>query len=187
MANAEVLPFTFGPWSKTVSAYLKEVMQTADKMRKEVEEHNIKVKENHYVNAADPTKPMAAPTAEESVPYLDFSPLQNALVALESEITALNKNNAHSLDPKRTLELNKLLMQSEHQLTSVEGLPRRPWYKHQIYAPGFYTGYGVKTLPGVREAIEQKDWKEAQEEIGKLTETFSKLTEHLKKINQLFS
>jgi N-acetylated-alpha-linked acidic dipeptidase len=78
-------------------------------------------------------------------------------------------------------------MQSEHQLTSVEGLPRRPWYKHQIYAPGFYTGYGVKTLPGVREAIEQKDWKEAQEEIGKLTETFSKLTEHLKKINQLFS
>jgi N-acetylated-alpha-linked acidic dipeptidase len=98
MANAEVLPFTFGPWSKTVSAYLKEVMQTADKMRKEVEEHNIKVKENHYVIAADPTKPMAAPTAEESVPYLDFSPLQNALVALESEITALNKNNAHSLD-----------------------------------------------------------------------------------------
>jgi N-acetylated-alpha-linked acidic dipeptidase len=187
MANADVLPFTFGPWNQTVSTYLNEVMQTADQMRKNVEEHNHKVKANHYIIATDPTKPMATPTVEESVPYLDFSPLQNALVALEAEIELLNQQNPFSLDEKRALELNKMLMQSEHQLTSDEGLPRRSWYKHQIYAPGFYTGYGVKTLPGVREAIEQKDWNEAQEEIGKLTKTFIKLTEHLKKINQLFS
>ena len=77
-------------------------------------------------------------------------------------------------------------MQAEQQLTSEDGLPRRPWYRHQIYAPGFYTGYGVKTLPGVREAIEQKNWEEAQVEIGKLANTFDHLTQHLKKINQLF-
>lgn len=49
-----------------------------------------------------------------------------------------------------------------------EGLPKRPWYQHALYAPGYYTGYGVKTMPGVREAIEQRDWKTADEQITKL-------------------
>ena len=74
-------------------------------------------------------------------------------------------------------------MKSEQQLTSPDGLPRRSWYKHQIYAPGFYTGYGVKTLPGVREAIEQRDWEEAQSEIEKLAGTLDSMAKHLKAIN----
>jgi N-acetylated-alpha-linked acidic dipeptidase len=53
-------------------------------------------------------------------------------------------------------------------------LPRRPWFKHQIYAPGFYTGYGVKTLPGIREAIEQHRWEEASEQIGVVAGTLEK-------------
>jgi N-acetylated-alpha-linked acidic dipeptidase len=57
------------------------------------------------------------------------------------------------------------LYKAEQKLLSDAGLPRRPWYKHCIYAPGLYTGYGVKTLPGIREAIEQRNWKEAQEQI----------------------
>src|SRR5207302_2026481 len=64
--------------------------------------------------------------------------------------------------------LNATLLQSERALTLADGLPRRPWYRHQIYAPGFYTGYGVKTLPGVREAIEQKHWREADDQIPRL-------------------
>jgi N-acetylated-alpha-linked acidic dipeptidase len=59
------------------------------------------------------------------------------------------------------------LLQSERKLTSSEGLPGRPWFEHLIYAPGQYTGYGVKTIPGVREAIEQKKWKEADEQIAR--------------------
>ena len=59
-------------------------------------------------------------------------------------------------------KLDAVLYRAERALTSDKGLPRRPWYRHFIYAPGFYTGYGVKTLPGVREAIEQRDWKEAE-------------------------
>ena len=61
----------------------------------------------------------------------------------------------------RLQQVNQTLIESERRLTSSEGLPGRPWFKHQIYAPGFYTGYGVKTLPAAREAIEQKKWKEA--------------------------
>ncbi len=66
--------------------------------------------------------------------------------------------------PAEVKELNRLLYQSERKLLSDAGLPRRDWFKHQIYAPGFYTGYGVKTLPGVREALEQKNWAEAAEQ-----------------------
>ena len=58
--------------------------------------------------------------------------------------------------------LNRELIESERRLTNADGLPRRPWYKHLLYAPGVYSGYGVKTVPGVREAIEQKRYAEAE-------------------------
>ena len=67
-------------------------------------------------------------------------------------------------------DVNSLLRQVEQVFTSRDGLPRRPWYRHLIYAPGFYTGYGVKTMPGVREAIEQGYWPEAEREIGRIAE-----------------
>jgi N-acetylated-alpha-linked acidic dipeptidase len=82
-------------------------------------------------------------------------------------------------------------MRTERAMTREQGLPRRPWFKHQIYAPGFYTGYGVKTLPGVREAIEQKNWTEAATEITNIAATLAEVsaeidraTEKLKAIGQ---
>ena len=70
-------------------------------------------------------------------------------------------------------QVNALLIQSERKLMSDDGLPNRPWFKHQVYAPGFYTGYGVKTIPAVREAIEQKDWSTAESSIGKVANVFT--------------
>ncbi len=64
--------------------------------------------------------------------------------------------------------LNQMLLQSERRLTDPAGLPRRPWYKHMIYAPGVYTGYSPKTMPGIREAIEQRRWQEADTEIARV-------------------
>jgi N-acetylated-alpha-linked acidic dipeptidase len=66
--------------------------------------------------------------------------------------------------------VNAKLIATERALTRDEGLPGRPWYRHQVYAPGFYTGYGVKTLPGVREAIEERRWDEARDQIARLAE-----------------
>jgi N-acetylated-alpha-linked acidic dipeptidase len=71
-----------------------------------------------------------------------------------------------ALDATRLHELNGLLIRTERVLTRPDGLPNRPWYKHQIYAPGLYTGYGVKTLPGIREAVDNKNWSLAQHEAG---------------------
>ena len=180
LANAAVLPFEFKQWHTTVSGYLNEIMDQTESMRSAVQKHNELVTKNAYELAADPREVFVKPKAKEAIPYLDFSPVQNSLSALKNSIQALESISLEQLPEEKKRALNEKLMHTEQVLTDARGLPRRPWYKHQIYAPGFYTGYGVKTLPGVREAIEQKDWKEAQEEILRLSATFEKLDTYIK-------
>ena len=105
-------------------------------------------------------------------PYLNFAPLENADATLTQSadrftrtLAAARANGDLGIDPRTLAEINGLLIQSERKLTGDAGLPGRPWHKHQIYAPGAYTGYGVKTLPAVREAMEQENWKLAEEEV----------------------
>ncbi|MDT7829992.1 transferrin receptor-like dimerization domain-containing protein [Pricia sp. S334] len=186
LANADVLPLEFGEWHNTVSGYLDEVIDETVTMRKAVEKHNQMVDKNAFELAADPKRPLVKPEKEKAVPYLDFAPVQNAMADLKTSIEKFNAADPSQLPPEKRQALNRQLMQVEQMLTSEKGLPRRPWYKHQIYAPGFYTGYGVKTLPGVREAIEQKSWKEAQEQIGVLAETLEGFDGHLQKMNAMF-
>jgi N-acetylated-alpha-linked acidic dipeptidase len=166
LANADVLPFDFKAFQKTVSTYLTEVTTLLETLRDATETENQMIKEKRYVLASDPTERYIPPTVKESVPFLNFSSLQNAINNLEKASASFADLYASNPKPATNLaNLNKLLYQSERKFISEKGLPRRPWYKHTIYAPGFYTGYGVKTLPGVREAIEQRNWTEAQEQI----------------------
>ncbi|HEY4150060.1 MAG TPA: transferrin receptor-like dimerization domain-containing protein, partial [Chitinophagaceae bacterium] len=164
MADADILPFDFKSLYKTINGYVTEVQALLDQARESTALENQLIKEKRYNYAADPTKHELPPAPKDEVPYLSFSMLQNAMSALEKSSSKLSdyitKANL-SADQKNTL--SKKLYQAEQQLLGA-GLPRRPWYRHTIYAPGFYTGYGVKTLPGIREAIEQRNWKEAQEQ-----------------------
>ncbi|NER08993.1 N-acetylated-alpha-linked acidic dipeptidase [Muriicola jejuensis] len=175
MANADVLPFEFKQWHSTVAGYLDEVMKETESMRKAVERHNGLVEKKSFALAADPLENVAPPKKKKEIPFLDFSPLQNSLSKLGKRIEELESLNPESLPVEKQKALNAALQGTEQVLTDLSGLPRRPWFRHQLYAPGFYTGYGVKTLPGVREAIEQENWEEAQEEIVKLSETFDKM------------
>lgn len=179
LANADIIPLNFSRWYKTVSGYLDEIMEETSKMRASLEKHNKLLERNAFELASDPRKNIKTPERKEPVPYFDFSPLQNVLSELKSTINAYSKLDLENLTKTKKDQLNNMLMDAEYKLTSEEGLPRRPWFKHQIYAPGFYTGYGVKTLPGVREAIEQKNWSEAKEQIKVLTETLTNFNEHL--------
>ena len=179
LANADILPFNFDPLRETIATYLEEVMKSCESMRKEVKKHNKLIEENAFYLAADPTKPFVEPMKKESIPFLDFTPVQNSMIRLQASIARFNSINFNSLSESELETLNKQLMHSELTLTYASGLPRRSWYKHQIYAPGFYTGYGVKTLPGVREAIEQKEWQEAQEQIKILSQTLNNLDNHI--------
>ena len=163
LANADVLPFEFTTFADTLSRYLDELTKLADTTRRDIEERNRFIRENVYVIAADPTKTFVPPKPEPPAPFLNFAPLQNAVARLQR--AARDYAAAASGVPSNAAELDRVLMHVEQLLTRNEGLPRRPWFRHQIYAPGFYTGYGVKTLPGVREAIEQKNWTEASQQI----------------------
>ena len=122
------------------------------------------------------------PAAKESVPFLNFAPLQNAVAKLtESARVFQVASKGKQINAAKQAELDRLLYLSERSLTRDQGLPRRDWFRHQIYAPGFYTGYGVKTLPGIREAIEQRNWTEAEEQIRLAAATIEKFAAEIDK------
>ena len=169
LASADVLPLDPSALTDTVGGYVKEVVKLADDLRAEAEEENRRLDEKSYALAADPQETSALPKRKAVAPFLNFAPLQNAKARLESATgayeQAVTKRAGRAFSPATQKALDDLLQRTERALTRPGGLPGRPWFKHQIYAPGFYTGYGVKTLPGVREALEQGDWKAAGEQI----------------------
>lgn len=179
LADAPVLPFNFSNLQRTIAGYVKELEALVTTMRENTTIDNELIRSRQYDLAADPTEKIKAPAVKAEVPYLDFSPLQNALVTLDS---AAHHANVKATGTGDKAAVNQALYQAEQQLLTASGLPRRDWYKHTIYAPGFYTGYGVKTIPGVREAIEQRDWKEAQEQIIIVAGAINKLAAYLEKI-----
>jgi len=166
LANADRLPFDFNAFHKTVRNYVKEVIELLDRMREATETENKLITEKRFVYAADPMEKLLSPEPKEPVPFLDFSALHNALAKLEAASQQLMDSVSRKQITGADLEtLNALLYQCEQNLLVEKGLPRRPWYRHTIYAPGYYTGYGVKTLPGIREAIEQRNWNEARDQV----------------------
>ena len=173
LANADVLPFDFNSFYKTLNDYATEVKTLLDNQRNETETENKMVKENLYNLARDPVKTYTAPAAKDVVPFLNFSELENSLLKLRTLAEDYQKTYTAGtqLPVEKQNQLNQVLFNAERSLISEVGLPRRSWYKHQIYAPGFYTGYGVKTLPAIREAIEQRSWKEAKEGIDTVSKT----------------
>jgi N-acetylated-alpha-linked acidic dipeptidase len=178
LANADVLPFDFNSFYKTVAEYVTELKTLLENTRAETDQENKMIKEKLYDLAKDPKKNLQSPKVKEDVPYINFSSLENALVQLKSKAEEFQQqySNGTGLPVEKQKELNEILYKAERSLINEKGLPRRPWYKHQVYAPGFYTGYGVKTLPGIREAIEQRNWKEAQENIEIVSKTMEVYT-----------
>lgn len=193
LAQADVLPFQFTGTAKAISTYVDEVVEMTDKKRKETEERNSLIDEGHYARALDPTKGVGPPKREDPVPHINFAPLLNARDALTESADAYEKALKAVLAGEKTLsareqsKLNRIVYQSERAFIRKEGLPRRPWSRHLIYAPGFYTGYGVKTLPGVREAIEERSWDEAEEFIDITAAAITKFAKEVDRAEKILS
>jgi N-acetylated-alpha-linked acidic dipeptidase len=181
MANADVLPFDVNSFYKTVADYVGELKTLLDNTRNETEVENKMIADRLFDYAKDPKKNEQSPKPKDAVPYLDFSTLENAMAQLKTAAEAFQKldGSATRLPVDQQNELNEILYKVERSLINEKGLPGRPWYRHQIYAPGLYTGYGVKTLPGIREAIEQRNWKEAQEYIEIVSKTMESYTKQV--------
>jgi N-acetylated-alpha-linked acidic dipeptidase len=167
VADAGVLPLQFTDLADTVAGYVDELHKLADDKREHAEQLAKLLDQNDFVLAADPTRVVLPPAREPVVPYLNFSPLDNVVTRLKASAKAYDGAYAKleagnlKLTAAQANELNGLLQGMEQTLTAARGLPGREWFKHLIYAPGMLTGYGVKTLPGVRESVESNQWNDA--------------------------
>jgi N-acetylated-alpha-linked acidic dipeptidase len=155
LADAEVLPFRFTNFADTIHVYVEELKKLAAGQRAEILERNLEIEEGVFAALQDPKRPMVPPVVQPVPPHINFAPLEDASEALTRAAEAYEKALLAAGDRVPT-GINAKLIQSERLLTDSGGLPNRPWFRNLMYAPGFYTGYGVKTIPGVREAIEQK-------------------------------
>lgn len=169
LSQADVLPLTLDRTAEGIGEYATELRELTATLRKESEERERLLAEGSLQLAADPQQTFVAPKALDRVPFLEFAPLENAVTLLGKAAEAFEKARSaafeRGLDAATRTELNDFLRTFERRLTSESGLPGRPWYRHQVDAPGQYTGYGAKTLPAIREAIEQRHWDEANSQI----------------------
>jgi len=176
LADAQALPFDFTDFADTVGMYTKELQKLLSDKQDEIRERNQEIEEGMFKATFDPRRPTVVPVKEAIPPHLNFAPLQNALDSLtrsathyQQSLSAIQPNLDHEKLASPLRVLNRELIETERKLTNVDGLPRRSWYKHLLYAPGVYSGYGVKTVPGVREGIEQKRYGEAELEIVRVS------------------
>lgn len=181
LANAPRLPFDFTGLADNIALYVTELEALADGMRTETEKINELIDDGIWHAALNPERPPGPPKKEAPVPYFNFAPLKNALARLQSAAEAFDAAQPGAVADE---EINALLYTSERLLTRDEGLDGRPWYKHHIYAPGFYTGYGVKTIPGVREAIEQRDYDSVGPQIDIAAGVLHRIAERIETLNE---
>ncbi|HXE64532.1 MAG TPA: transferrin receptor-like dimerization domain-containing protein, partial [Bryobacteraceae bacterium] len=146
LADAPLVPFEFGHVASAVTSYLDEISRLP------------KAKETVNLDAARHANEKLAQAAHEFNKVWDHA---------ESKLNAA--------DAARLAEIDRLLMASQQDLILDPGLPGRPWYRHRLYAPGRYTGYAVKTLPGIREAVEAGQVTEAAEQTKEVAQVLEKL------------
>jgi N-acetylated-alpha-linked acidic dipeptidase len=179
LADDNILPFNFDDFAGRVSTYLNQIEKLTKDMREETNQLNLELKDSLFTEASDPTKTYIPPKPEDPVPYLNFAPLENAVNTLQKSADEYQKakneliKSGKKLSEEQEKTIDQLIYQSERYLTNKEGLTGRPWYVHEIYAPGFYTGYGVKTLPAVREAVESRNWDEANKQTVVVANTLN--------------
>jgi len=181
LADADLLPFEFTDFADTIHLYLKEIKKAADDARDEAIERNKELDEGYFNAVSDPRNPSVAPPRAEVPPHLNFAPFDNSADALTNAAQryqdALRKAWPVGIPAGTLASLNQKMIQSERRLTTGEGMLRRGWYKHMIYVPGVYSGYGAKTIAGVREAIELKHWDEANSEISRIANVLNNETD----------
>ena len=181
-ADADLLPYEFTNLADTVQTYIKELQALLKERQDGAKERNRSIEEGVFAAVNDPKRPLQTPQMEDVPPSINFAPLENASNKLTRAAERFRKASdaarpklpasaASALQP-----INERLMQAERQLTDAAGLPRRPWYRHLLYAPGFYTGYAVKTMPGVREGIEEKKYDEAETEVLRVAKALDRET-----------
>jgi N-acetylated-alpha-linked acidic dipeptidase len=165
-ADAEVVPLKFDNLASTIGEEVADLKKLVANRRDHARVIDRLLDEKAFALAADPKESWGPPDREDVAPEIDFSPLDKAVDRLHVSAKAYDEALDHAVNLAAAATANAILQSVEQSFTSGDGLPGRPWYRHLLYAPGLLTGYGAKTLPGVREAIEGGRWDEARRYIA---------------------
>jgi N-acetylated-alpha-linked acidic dipeptidase len=182
IADADFVPVDYAPQAEAIGGYVDELEKLLQDKREEFTERNREIDEGLFVATRDPRKPLAAPPAEIVPPYMNFAPLKNSVAALHESADhysrALENYRAAgspALRPESLAVINADLSGISQLFLSERGLPERPWFKNQIYAPGAYTGYGAKPVAAVREYMDEKKWREAEGQVPQVAAVIAKV------------
>lgn len=186
-ANADVVPSDPARLVETVGKYFDEVVKLADTIRAETEEKNRQIADGTLKATFDPKETNVVPKPEDPVPALEFGPLKNAVAKLKeaAEVLQIDSLRLASMSETNRAAFENYAIQLDRSMIDVAGLPGRTWYRHLIYAPGLYTGYGVKTLPGIRESIEQRKWEAFGGQASALIKVLERMTKILEQMKTL--
>jgi N-acetylated-alpha-linked acidic dipeptidase len=176
MADADWLPMDYAPQVDAIAKYETELEKLLKDKQEEFAERNLELKEGVFVATNDPRRPLKPPPSETVPPYIDFSQMKNAIDALRTsaehfseDIADFKAKGSPALSQKSLDLINADLLRISRLFLNQKGLPERPWFKNQIYAPGAYTGYGAKPIAAVREYMDQKKWREAESQVPQVS------------------
>lgn len=177
LADADLVPVDYAPQAEAIGKYEAELEKLLKDKQDEFTERKLELKEGVFTAAADPHQPSLAPPVETVPPYMNFAPMKNAIEQLKKSsehyskaLTAWQAKGAPALSAEVLTRLNSELLGISRLFLNAKGLPERPWFKNQIYAPGAYTGYGAKPIAAVREYMDEKKWKEAEGQIPQVSQ-----------------
>ncbi len=172
MADADLVPMKYAPQVEAITKYEAELEALLKDKQEEIAERNLELKEGVFTATADPKKTFVPPPAEPVPPYMNFTPLKNAIASLKlagdryaKALAAYQANGSQPTSPLALVTVNTDILRVSRLFLNEKGLPERPWFKNQVYAPGAYTGYGAKPIAAVREYMDEKKWSDAESQI----------------------
>lgn len=190
LADSEIVPFEYGDEAETVASYVSDLEKLLKDKQDEISERNLELEEGVFTAIADPRKPFVPPRQEKVPPFLNFAALKNGVALIRAGAERYRAAFARwqaaqpAISKDSLAEINHDLMGIQRAFLNERGLPERPWFKNQIYAPGAYTGYGAKPLAAVHEYMDQEKWNEADAEIPMVAEVMQRIAESINKSAQ---
>ena len=192
-ADADFIPVDFSPQADAIEKYEVELEKLVKDKQDEFTERNLELTEGVFKATDDPRRPLVPPPAETVPPYINLAPMKNAIVLLKKSadrysraLAAFQAKGSAALPPKSLETINADLQRVSRLFLNEKGLPERPWFKNQIYAPGAYTGYGAKPIAAVREYLDEKKWGEAEGQVPQVAHVIENVAAGIDKAAQDF-
>ena len=177
LADADLVPVDYSPQAEAIAKYEAELEKILKDKQDEFTERDLELHEGAFAAANDPRRPTVPPPVEVVPPYMNFAPMKNAIELLKKSaeryskaLAAWQREGSPAVSVDKLQAINTDLIAVPRLFLAEKGLPARPWFKNQIYAPGAYTGYGAKPIAAVREYMDEKKWKEADAQIPQVAQ-----------------